>query len=336
MIPEKFSALVQAPQLCARVVAHDRDSYRIESEQLEMRAELAGRFRYENTDHLSYPAVGDYVTVSLTAGSAIIESVLPRNNIMSRRAVDGSYTRQAIAANIDTLFVVMAVNRDFNLRRLERYLVAGAAYEINCAVALSKIDLVEDPDSFVTATRYVAPDIPVLAISALSNAGLAGLAPFLGADKTIAFVGSSGVGKSTLVNFLLNCERLAVSEIRKSDDRGRHTTSRRCLIHLSDGTAVIDTPGMREFALADAEDGIDLAFSDLAEQAQNCRFRDCRHQSEPGCAVRDELSQARLESWRKLQREAAFEARKNDRLLASAEKQRWKSLHMQARQRRRF
>lgn len=333
MIPTSFSALVQAPYSCARVVAHNRDSYRIANEEIETRAELSGKFRFESAASISLPVVGDYVQYAITGGTAIISLVLPRNNLFARRGIYGSYEMQAISANIDMLFLVMAVNRDFNLRRLERYLVAASAYEIPCAVALSKIDLSEDPASFISAAQYVAGDVPVLALSALSGMGLDALSPYRGPDKTIAFVGSSGVGKSTLINTLLNQELLDVGAIREDDDRGRHTTSRRCLLFLNDGTAIIDTPGMREFALADAEDGVSSTFTDVAEISQQCKFRDCQHNAEPGCAVRELIDVARLQSWRKLGREAAFEARKSDRLLAAAEKQRWKAIHKENRRR---
>jgi ribosome biogenesis GTPase len=297
----RFSALVQAPGFCARVVAQDRNSYEIANQELMVRAELSGRFRYENTEPTSHPAVGDYVCAAIAGGTAVIESVLPRDNLFCRRAGNGSHIMQPLAANIDTLFIVMSANRDFNLRRLERYLVAASACRVACAVILSKIDLAGDPPSFIEPAQYVAGGGPVLALSSLSGSGMEKLAPYRGEDRTIAFVGSSGAGKSTLINALLQRRHFQVSEIRESDGRGRHTTTRRCLVHLSDGTAVIDTPGMREFALADAEDDIEAAFADLEQLAQDCRFRDCKHEGEPGCAVIDRVNQARLKagaSWR--------------------------------------
>lgn len=333
MIPEEFSALVEAPYICARVITQERESFTIESNEFEMRAELSGRFRFECKSSADFPVVGDYVEVSTSGGLCIINAVLPRKNLMARRAVFGSYEMQSIAANIDRLFIVVSVNRDFNLRRVERYLVAAAAFDIPCSVVLSKIDLCDDPALFVSALEDTSREIPILCISAFDKASLQQFDEFRGSGETISFVGSSGVGKSTLINALLGSEILEVSSIRENDHRGRHTTTRRSLLYLNDGTAVIDTPGMREFALADAGDGVQQAFADISELAQTCKFRDCKHNNEPGCAVIDSVDSARMQSWRKLEREAAFQARSADRLLASKEKQRWKAIHKANRRR---
>jgi ribosome biogenesis GTPase len=219
------------------------------------------------------------------------------------------------------------------LRRAERYITAARAFDIPAVLLLTKTDLVVDVQSLVDSAKENFPDLQVLTISAEKNIGLEQLNNFRGPEFTLAFVGSSGVGKSTLINYLCESTNLAVGEIRKDDGRGQHTTTRRMMIHLNDGTSIIDTPGMREFALADAEDGLTAVFSDIQAVATNCRFRDCKHIDEPDCAVRENIDQSRLNSWHKLKREAAFETRKTDRLAALAEKDKWKAIHKQNRNR---
>lgn len=335
MIPHSFAALVEPPLVCGRVDAHDRSSYLVITENSELRAQLSGSYRYEAATAAELPVVGDYVALETQGGVTMIRKLLPRSNLFARRAIGGSHVLQPIAANLDTLFVTVAVNRDFNLRRLERYVIAAEAFGVPYALALTKIDLVADPVAFMEDARRVVLDAPVIAICALERRGLDALNPFFGSGRTIAFVGSSGVGKSTLINALLEENLFAVDRTRR-DERGRHTTTRRCLVHLTDGTAIIDTPGMREFALADADQGVSAAFKDVTTLAQECRFRDCRHLSEPGCAVLEVIEDNRLESWRKLEREAAFETRKTDRRAATVEKARWKTIHKANRRREKW
>jgi ribosome biogenesis GTPase len=334
LFPSDRSAAVEAPCTTGRVFARDRNSFIVMTASGECRALWGGDTPASVLAAIDLPVVGDFVEIDASRGEPFVRRVLPRINVFARRGAGGGPT-QAIAANIDRLFVTIAVNRDFNLRRLERYLVAAHACGVPVAVALTKIDLVDDVASYRTAATAVAREAPVVALCSLDGRGFDELAPYRGEGRTLAFVGSSGAGKSTLVNALLGEQRQDTGVVREDDDRGRHTTTRREIFMLDDGTAVIDTPGMRELALAgvDVED-MDAVFDDVSSLAASCRFSDCAHDSEPGCAVRAGVDVARLESWRKLRREAAFVERKGDKASASAEKQRWKAIHAQVKRAR--
>ncbi|MCB9701510.1 MAG: ribosome small subunit-dependent GTPase A [Myxococcales bacterium] len=271
-------------------------------------AELRGRLRRRLGDDPAHtPAVGDWVVIADNPGGgmATVEAILPRRTCLIRQAAGRRTAPQVVAANVDTIFVVTSPNRDFSPRRVERYLAAIADGGAAAAVLLNKIDLCEgELARWVAELEAVAGDAPVHPLSATSGAGLDALAPYLGRGRTLAFVGSSGVGKSSLINHLLGAERQAVAEIREEDDKGRHTTTHRELMAIDGGAGglVIDTPGMRELQLWTDEPAIGGTFEDVEAIAAGCRFRDCKHRGEPGCAVVAAVAEGRLAA----ERHAAF------------------------------
>jgi len=275
------------------------------------------------------PAVGDWVAARPLEGErkAVIEAVLPRRTSFSRKEVWGRTVEQVVAANVDTVFLVTAFGHDLNPRRLERYLTAAWDSGSSPVIVVNKSDLADDPYGDLAQLEAVALGLPVLAVSAELDEGLEQLDAHLVPGKTIALLGSSGVGKSTLVNRLAGGERMHTAEIR-SDGRGRHTTSHRELVPLPSGALLIDTPGMRELQLWAGEEVLDSTFAEIAELAAECKFSDCSHEHEPGCAVKSALADGSLpgdrwSSYRKLQRELrALEVRKNARLKSEARKER--------------
>ncbi len=319
---EAYCAEYPGLTLC-RVAAQERGFYRLLGE--EGTAQVSGRFQYEARCASDYPAVGDYVMADLTdGGTAVIHAVLPRGSVFLRKAAGSAQEEQVVAANVDTVFLCMALNNDFNLRRLERYLTL--AWESGAApvVLLTKTDLGVDLAAKRAQVERVAAGVEIVTSSALAVDGWRQITPWLTEGKTLAFVGSSGVGKSTLINRLLGEERLDTGGLRR-DDRGRHTTTRRELMVLPCGAAVIDTPGMRELGIWDAGDGVSAAFADVEALAERCRFRDCTHRTEPGCAVRaalesGELSGARFASYKKLRAENAWSENAESCLRAKEEK----------------
>jgi ribosome biogenesis GTPase len=301
--------------------------------------ELAGRLRHE-LHETARPAVGDWVAVADDDHRAIIHHVLRRRSALIRRAADphGRDTprQQVIAANVDLFGIVTSANRDLNPRRLERYMTAAWDSGARPLIVLNKIDLAGDIAPLVASIEEVTFGVPIVPVSALSGAGVDELRSHIGRETTVGFVGSSGVGKSSLINRLVGREVQHVKEIREDDARGRHTTTRRELILLPGGGVLVDTPGMRELGLIEDEGGVDATFADIAEIARECRFNDCRHEGEPGCAVQAALSSGildseRLQSYRKLQREIAAAERRRDPVLAANERRRWKSINKELR-----
>jgi ribosome biogenesis GTPase len=320
----------RAGLLWARVVEEQRGLYRV-SGDVDGWAEVSGRFRHESAHAADFPAVGDWVGVE----QGIIHRRLHRRSTVSRAAAGRAVDQQVLAANVDTLFLVTALAEDLSVRRLERYLTMAWDAGAVPVVLLNKADLSEDPEAERESVRARLPMVDVFFVCALKPAALGGLdalAPYLRPAQTVALLGSSGVGKSTLINRLLGREALKTAAISDEDGKGRHTTTSRQLVELPGGALLIDTPGMRELQPWADGSAVDAAFDDIAALAGECRFTDCGHAGEPGCAVRDavdsgRLDADRLEHYRRLGREAAFEERKRNKAAASEEKRRWKQIH---------
>jgi len=303
----------------ARVALEHTHIYRVLSADGEWLARVSGRLRHEAAHRADFPAVGDWVAVEPPAadGDARIHAVLPRFSRFSRRAAGDPTEEQIVAANINTVFLVSGLDLDFNPRRIERYLVVAWESGATPVVVLNKADLVDEPGRFIDEVRRLAPAVAVHAVSCRAAGTLAPLHEYLRSGKTAALLGSSGVGKSSIVNQLIGKELLRTRDVRDWDNRGRHTSTARQLVILPDGGVLIDTPGMRELQLWETGDALSGAFADIDELSAGCRFRDCRHDHEPGCAVRaaaeaGELTPERLESYRKLRDEQDFQVRQQD------------------------
>ena len=292
-----------------RILSQEKDLYRMITAEGECVAKVSGKFRYQAAHPSDFPAVGDFVMAGGTGKGtqAVIHQVLPRKSVFMRKAAGSDRKEQLVATNIDIVFLCMALNQDFNVRRLERYLSIAWDSGAKPVVVLTKSDICKDIEEKLLAVQEAAPGVRIIKTTALETTGIEEILPYLSAGTTAAFLGSSGVGKSTLANRLLREERLATGGIR-NDDKGRHTTTHRELLFLPDGGMVIDTPGMRELGMWDAKSGIDRTFSDIEELARQCRFRDCTHTVEPGCAVQKALkngtlSKERMQSYQKLKTE---------------------------------
>jgi ribosome biogenesis GTPase len=279
------------------------------------------------------PVTGDWVAARIVDPSlAIVEAVLPRKTVFSRRAAGLREDQHPVAANIDLIFLVCGLDEDFNLRRLERYLVLASESGAETVVVLNKADLCPDIEMRLAETAAVARGVRIVPATTTTPGGLDGLRAFLGYGRTVALLGSSGVGKSAIVNGFLGEERLRTGEVRKSDGRGRHTTTFRELIPLADGGAVIDTPGMRELQLWAGQESVDRTFDEVAETALGCRFRNCTHTGEAGCAVEMAItegvvSEERWKSYQKLVAEARRHEELTDRVAALERKKKVKALH---------
>ena len=343
---EAFEPFAAGGRRPARVVAVHKETAIVRGDVGGDRpATVTGRFRFDALSASDFPAVGDWVALEPTdsgAGAgdpAVIAAVLPRRTAFVRSAADASRRtagnladEQVIAANVDIAFLVAGLDGDFNLRRLERYLAVAWSSGVTPVIVLNKADIARELEERLVAVASIAPGVPIVVLSALTGDHVTDLMPYLGLGQTAVVLGSSGVGKSTLVNTLLGEQRQATSDVREDDSRGRHTTTHRELFGLPGGALLIDTPGIRSLEVAGADEGVDTAFDDIAELALACRFSDCRHQGEPGCAVGraiadGTLGEDRLVSYRKLERELAHAERREDPRARAAELKRWRQIH---------
>jgi ribosome biogenesis GTPase len=325
--------------IAGRVAIQNKSNYVVYSEHGELNAEVSGKMMFDAENKEDYPAVGDWVVMRplLDEQKAIIDKVLPRQTVFSRKEAGNRTERQILASNIDTVFIMTSLNHDFNLRRLERYMVLALESGVNPVIVLSKADICEDINNKVNETNSIAEDIPVHVLSSIMHQGVDELKHYFDGNKTIAVLGSSGVGKSTFINTLLGEDTLKTLEISSYKDKGHHATTRRELILIPTGGLIVDTPGMRELQLWEGGEGIENVFDDIEELIHKCKFSDCTHRKEPGCAIKEaiensELDEKRFESYLKMKREARyFESRKNHKANL-AEKAKWKKIHKQAKE----
>ena len=321
-----------------RVTREHRGLFRVQAEAGEYVAELAGRLRHEARGRAELPAVGDWVALRPDAQElrAVIQAVLPRRSRFARKMAGEEHDEQVAAANVDTVFLVSGLDHDFNLRRIERYLVMAWDSGARPVILLNKADLSADAEAARREVEAIAGGAPVHVVSVREGRGLDELAPYLRPRETVALLGSSGVGKSTLLNRLSGVEKQPTRAVRTSDSRGRHTTSHRQIFVLPSGALMVDTPGMRELQLWDAGGGLDATFEDVEALAAACRFGNCSHGTEPGCAVsaalaRGTLDAARFTSYLKLRGEGARVAREQDKRARADANRKVRALHRSAR-----
>lgn len=317
----------------ARVTKEHKHSYRVISENGEWLATVAGHYAYESFAREDYPAVGDWVLVEKMDGEerAIIHKLFKRRSQFSRKMAGQEVDVQIVAANVDFVLLVMSLNADFNVRRLERYLIAAWDSGATPIIVLTKADLCEDVERYYNDAQAIAFGVDIFVTSSYTGAGIEEIRSLFKEGATGALLGSSGAGKSTLTNALYGNDKMKVSGIREDDAKGRHTTTHRELVLLPNGGCLIDTPGMRELQLWDQSESLNSGFKDIEELALNCRYRDCSHTSEPDCAViqavdNGVLEYSRLQSYFKLQKELAFMERKVNIQARLAEQRKWKQI----------
>lgn len=320
-----------------RVIRENREKYIACNESGEFSCEVTGKFRFETNNKSKFPTVGDWVVASIVPNEkkAMIHAVLPRQSIFSRKAAGEITEEQPVAANIDIIFIITGLDLNYNLRRIERYL--SIAWESGAVpvLLLNKSDLCPETEQRKQEVESIAMGVDVYTLSAHNQKDLEKLNKYIKARKTVAFLGSSGVGKSTIINSLLGTDRLKVNKVSELGSRGGHTTTFRELIVLPDGGMVIDTPGMREIQVWGDEEGFKQVFEDIKELSSDCRFNDCTHENEPGCAVQEainngSLDQKRFGSYLKLKKEFAYLTDRQTMKANVIEKSRWKNISKQA------
>ncbi|MFT8321254.1 MAG: ribosome small subunit-dependent GTPase A [Bacillus sp. (in: firmicutes)] len=334
-VNKKFMEYAADEHIIARVALEHKRIYRVWTSVGELLCEVSGKFAYTANTREDYPAVGDWVVLlpRELEGKGTIIAVLPRKSKFSRKVAGTNTEEQIVATNVDTVLLVNSLNEDLNSRRIERYLTLTWESGANPVIVLTKADLSESVEEAISLVESVAFGIPIIPVSVVEESGFEELNKLLLPGKTFALLGSSGVGKSTLINYLVGYKKQEVQDIR-SDDKGKHTTTHREMILLQNGCILIDTPGMRELQLWNSESGLSDSFSDIESLAANCKFRDCTHTGEKGCAVaiameNGDLLKERLISYQKLLKELAFLERKQSKKAQSEEKKKWKQLHKQ-------
>lgn len=312
VLKKQFESLQIDTSGIARVIKEHKELYVIQNASGEYNSEITGNMRFSAESREDFPAVGDWVEASIfDEGQAIIQSILPRFSMLERQSVGSYGEKQIIATNINTAFIVQAVDRDFNLNRLERYFVMVYNGGINPAIILNKTDLISEEQLLDIKQQVVnrMKNASIFMTSTVSTQGLDDIIDYLSIGETYSFIGSSGVGKSSIINYLLGKDELETKEISEATSKGKHTTTHRELILLEHGGVLIDTPGMRELGMTDGGSGLEMTFSDIVELAKDCKFNNCSHTDEPGCkvieAIEDgSLSEDELENYKKLERQS--------------------------------
>jgi len=316
-----------------RIIRENRGKYIACSEAGELVCEISGKYRFETDGKANFPAVGDWVAGAVLPGEmkATIHALLSRKSVFSRKVAGQITDEQAVAANIDTIFIVVGLDLNYSLRRIERYLTMAWNSGAAPVIILNKSDLCPDAETRKGEVESIAIGVDICTLSAARNIGIEFLNKYIRPGLTVAFLGSSGVGKSTIINSLLGTDRLKVNTVSESGSRGRHTTTHRELILLPNGGIVVDTPGMRELQVWGDEEGLKQVFDDIEELASNCRFKNCSHENEPGCAILEAinngtLDSGRLESFYKLKKEFSYLADRQTMKAGAIEKARWKKI----------